>query len=99
LDLLSAKEVNYFSFLMKESAQGWRLKWFYIRDSSVADTQLPQFADVLEVVPRRSWKNILSPEEKPTTDRLFERFLRIKESDVQTMIGTEVAAVFLKRRV
>jgi hypothetical protein len=35
----------------------------------------------------------------PTADRLFERFLRIKESDGQTMIGTEVAAVFLKRRV
>jgi hypothetical protein len=53
----------------------------------------------LEAVPRRSWKNILSPDEKSTTDRLFERFLRIKESDGQTMIGTEVAAVFLKRRV
>jgi hypothetical protein len=29
----------------------------------------------------------------------FERLLEIKESDSQTMIGTEVAAVFLKRRV
>jgi hypothetical protein len=50
-------------------------------------------------VPRRSWKNILSPEEKPIVDKLFERVLRIKESDGQTMIGTEIAAVFLKRRV
>jgi hypothetical protein len=50
-------------------------------------------------MPRRSWKNILSPEEKPTADKLFERFLRIKESEGQTMIGTEVAAIFLKRRV
>ena len=30
---------------------------------------------------------------------MFDRFLRIKEADGQTMIGTEVAAVFLKRRV
>ena len=75
------------------------MKWFYIRDSSATDTQLPQFTDVLEAVPKKSWKNILSPDEKPTVDRLFERFLRIKESDGQTMIGTEVAAVFLKRRV
>jgi hypothetical protein len=73
---------------MKEYVQGWRLKWFYIKDSSVADTQLNQFVDVLEAVPRSSWKNILSPKEKPTADRLFERFLRIKELDGQTMIGT-----------
>ncbi|KAK1613753.1 hypothetical protein QYE76_019270 [Lolium multiflorum] len=32
-------------------------------------------------------------------DKLFDRFLRIKEADGQTMIGTEVAAVFLKRPV
>jgi hypothetical protein len=75
------------------------LKWFYIKDSSASDMQLPRFTDVLEAVPRISWKNILSPEEKPTADKLFKRVLRIKESDGQTMIGTEIAAIFLKRRV
>jgi hypothetical protein len=93
------KEVNYFNFPMKEFIQGWRLKWFYIRDSSATDTQLPYFTDVLEAEPKKSWKNILSPDEKPAVDRLFERFLRVKEFDGQTMIGTEVAVVFLERRV
>jgi hypothetical protein len=93
---VARKEVNYFNFPMKESVQGWRLKWFYIRDSSAADSQLPQFSDVLEAKPKKSWKNILSPDERPTVDKLFDRFLQIKESDGQTMIGTEVAAVFLK---
>ncbi|KAK1653019.1 hypothetical protein QYE76_070824 [Lolium multiflorum] len=92
-------EVNYFSFPMRESVQGWRLKWFYVKDSSTTESQLPRFADVLEAKPRHSWKNILSPDEKTTADKLFAKFLRIKESDGQTMIGTEVAAVFLKRRV
>jgi ligand-binding SRPBCC domain-containing protein len=46
---------------MRVSVQGWRLKWLYIRDSSAADMQLPRFTDVLEVMPKRSWKNILSP--------------------------------------
>jgi hypothetical protein len=96
---VACKEVNYFNFPMKESMQGWRLKWFYIRDSSTADSQLPQFSDVLEAKPKKSWKNILSPDEKPTVNKLFDRFLRIKESDGQTMIGTEVAVVFLKCRV
>jgi hypothetical protein len=91
------KEVKYFNFPMKESVQGWRLTWFYIRDSPTTDSQLPQFPDVPEAELKKSWKNILSPDEKPTVDRLFERFLQIKESDGQTMIGTEVAVVFFKR--
>jgi hypothetical protein len=94
------KEANYFNFLMRESVQGWRLKWFYIKDSSVSKMRLPKFADVLEVVPKKSWKNILSPEEKPAVDRLFNKVLRIKESDGYTMMGTEIATVvFLKRRI
>jgi hypothetical protein len=50
-------------------------------------------------VPKRSWKNILSPKEKPAVDRLFDRVLQIKESEGQTMMGTEIAAIFLKRRI
>jgi hypothetical protein len=68
---VARKEVNYFNFPMKESVQGWRLKWFYIRDSSAADSQLPQFSDVLEAKPKKSWKNILSPDEKSTVDKFF----------------------------
>jgi hypothetical protein len=91
--------VNYFSFPMRESVQGWRLKWFYVKDSLTTESQLPCFADVLEAKPKDSWKNILSSDEKTTVDELFAKFLRIKEADGQTMIGTEVAAVFLKHRV
>jgi wyosine [tRNA(Phe)-imidazoG37] synthetase (radical SAM superfamily) len=82
---------------MRESVQGWRLKWFYIKDSSVAKMRLLKFVDVLEAVPKKSWKNILSPEENHAVDRLFDKILRIKESDRQTMMGTEIAVVFLKR--
>jgi hypothetical protein len=84
---------------MRESVQGWRLKWFYVKDSLSPESQLPCFADVLEAKPKNSWKNILSPEERVAADELFAKFLRIKEADGQTMVGTEVAAVFLKRRV
>jgi hypothetical protein len=93
------KEANYFNFPMREPVQGWRLKWFYIKDSSVAKMRLPKFVDVLEAMLKKSWKNILSPKEKPALDRLFEKILRIKESYGQTMMGTEIAAVFLKRRI
>jgi hypothetical protein len=92
-------EVIYFIFPMRESVQGWRLKWFYVKDSSTTESQLPHFADVLKAKPKHSWKNILSPDERTAADELFVKFLLIKEADGQTMIGTEVAAVFLKRRV
>jgi hypothetical protein len=61
------------------------------------ETQLPRFSDVLEAKPKQSWKNTLSSDEKPAVDKLFDKFLQIKEADGQIMIGTEVAAVFLKR--
>jgi hypothetical protein len=96
---VARSDVNYFNFPMRESVQGWRLKWFYIKDSSSPESQLPCFVDVLEAKPKNSWKNVLSPDEKVAADELFARFLRIKEADGQTMVGTEVAAVFLKRRV
>jgi hypothetical protein len=92
-------EVNYFGFPMREYVQGWRLKWFYVKDSLTTESQLSCVADVLEAKPKDSWKNILSPDERAAADELFAKFLRIKEADGQTMIGTEVAAVFLKRRV
>jgi hypothetical protein len=86
---------------MRESVQGWRLKWFYLRDTSTTGHNmcLPKFVDILEVVPKKSWKNIITAEEKSVADKLFERVLQIMESDGQTMIDTEVVAVFLKRRI
>jgi hypothetical protein len=43
------KEVNYFNFPMKESIQGWRSKWFYLRDQPAPGhiTGLPRLVDVL----------------------------------------------------
>jgi hypothetical protein len=38
-------------------------------------------------------------QKKSVADRLFERVQQIKESDGQTMIGTEIVVVFLKRLI
>jgi hypothetical protein len=84
---------------MRESVQGWRLKWFYVRASSSPECRLPCYADVSEAKPKYSWKNILSTDERASAEELFAKFLQIKEADGQTMTGTEVAAVFLRRRI
>ncbi|KAK1612072.1 hypothetical protein QYE76_035745 [Lolium multiflorum] len=68
-------------------------------DSLSPECRLPCYADVTEAKPKDSWKNILSADERASAEELFAKFLRIKEADGQTMIGTEVAAVFLKRRI
>ncbi|KAK1684999.1 hypothetical protein QYE76_045847 [Lolium multiflorum] len=95
------KEVDYFDYPMKESVQGWRNKWFYLRDPVVPGrrSNLPLFDDVLVAHKKKSWNNALSPEEKATTDELFKQIVTLKNSGGMTMRGTEVVSVFLQRRV
>ncbi|KAK1610983.1 hypothetical protein QYE76_034656 [Lolium multiflorum] len=95
------KEVDYFDYPMKESVQGWRNKWFYLRDPVVPGrrSNLPPFEDVLVAHQKKSWRNALSPEERVTADRLFEQVVVLKNTGGLTMCGTEVVSVFLQRRV
>jgi hypothetical protein len=95
------KEVDYFDYPMKESVQGWRNKWFYLRDPLVPGRRLnlPPFEDRLIAKPKKSWQNILSPEERLTADRLFDQIVILKNTGGLTMCGTEVVSVFLQRRV
>ncbi|KAK1607612.1 hypothetical protein QYE76_031285 [Lolium multiflorum] len=95
------KEVDYLDYPMKESVQGWRNKWFYLRDPSISGrcSNLPPFEDKLIAKPKKSWQNTLSPDEKLTADRLFDQVVTLKNTGGLTMCGTEVVSVFLQRRV
>ncbi|KAK1664271.1 hypothetical protein QYE76_052430 [Lolium multiflorum] len=95
------KEVDYLNFPMKESVQGWRHKWFYLRDTPVPGrrSNLPPFKDVLVARPKKSWGNTLSPDENALADKLFEQVVDLKNAGGVTMCTTEVVSVFLKRRV
>jgi hypothetical protein len=48
------------------------LKWFYLRDQSAPghNTDLPEFVDVIEATPKKSWRNILTAKEKVTADEV-----------------------------
>ncbi|KAK1631400.1 hypothetical protein QYE76_005715 [Lolium multiflorum] len=95
------KEVDYLDYPMKESVQGWRNKWFYLRDPLVPGrrSNLPPFEDKLIAKPKKSWQNALSPEERATADKLFDQVVILKNTGGLTMCGTEVVSVFLQRRV
>jgi hypothetical protein len=86
---------------MRESVQGWRSKWFYLRDrpASGHHSNLPAFEDVLVAMPKKSWWNILTIEEKAIADNLYEKVLDLKNAGCRMMSDTMVAALFLRRRI
>ncbi|KAK1668452.1 hypothetical protein QYE76_056611 [Lolium multiflorum] len=89
------KEVDYFDYPMKESVQGWRNKWFYLRDPLVPGrrSNLPPFEDKLIAQPKKSWRNALSPEERAIADRLFDQVVIVKNTGGLTMCGTEAPVI------
>ncbi|KAK1683116.1 hypothetical protein QYE76_043964 [Lolium multiflorum] len=95
------QDVDYLDYPMKESVQGWRNKWFYLRDPAVSGqrSNLPPFEDKLATKPKKSWQNALSPEERVIADKLFDQVVALKNTGGLTMCGTEVVSVFLQCRV
>jgi hypothetical protein len=95
---VAQKEVNYFNFPMRESVQGWRSKWFYLRDrpASGHHSNLLVFEDVLKAVPKNSWRNALTAKEKAVADKLYEKVLDLKNAGGQTMCGTKIDDLFLR---
>ncbi|KAK1619021.1 hypothetical protein QYE76_024538 [Lolium multiflorum] len=87
--------------MMKESVQGWRQKWFYLRDIPVSGwrSNLPPFEDVPLAVPKKPWRNTLTGEESALADQLYEKVMDLKNAEGLTMCGTAVVSVFLKRWV
>ncbi|KAK1663043.1 hypothetical protein QYE76_051202 [Lolium multiflorum] len=97
VDFVVRKEVDYFDYPMKESVQGWRNKWFYLRDPLVPGrrSNLPPFEDVLIAQPKKSWRNTLSPEERVIADKLFDQVVVLKNTGGLTMCGTRVSSADL----
>ena len=62
-------------------------------------SRLPQLVDVLDAQPKATWRNTLTAEENPAAEELYQKLQVLMEAGGQTMVGTEVAALFLKRRI
>ena len=70
-----------------------------MRQSENRPASLPTFKDELIAKPKKTWSNTLSAEEEVTAGALYQRVQAIRVVGGQTSIGTEIAALFLRRRI
>jgi hypothetical protein len=93
---------QYLEFSMAISIQGWRKKWFYIKDEKVSSS------DQYEIAPFDAAKNLkkLATWDSPPTEAemedikpLLARIQALKSDDRGALSGTQMMVSFLQRRV
>ena len=97
----SAKSSSYFSFKTLTSCQGWREKWFYIRNSAEEPHScgIPTFSASRKVTAKVSWKHALTSEESAEVSDLMNRIETLHGKVDITTFGLRVTAMFVNRRV
>jgi hypothetical protein len=87
---------------MAASVQGWRSKWFYIKDrkSSLEDEfGLPPFDASQEVKKLKSWDSLPSDAETKQILPLLSRIQSLKGGQGGALSGIQLMAFFIQRRV
>jgi len=94
-------DVDYFDIRMLESVQGWRKKWFYVRDETNAAQPhgLPPFEADAEVKKKRSWRHDLSATEAREADQLLAKVKALQETAGMEVTGIHLISTFIRRRV
>ena len=92
---------EYFDLNMVDSAQGWRRRWFYIRDepSPGQVNGLEPFSAGSEIRKKRTWANELNPVEAAEVEKLMERVRFLRNTAGQEVTGFQIMATFIRRRV
>lgn len=92
--------VAYFDLKMKESVQGWRSKWFYMRDEKRAGQKfgLAPFLDA-PVVKKKSWKYATTEAEDQEADQLLKSISILLSQKRKELSRTSIYSLFIKRRV
>jgi hypothetical protein len=95
-------EAQYLKFSMAASVQGWRTKWFYIKDckSSPEDEyDLPPFDASQEVKKLVSWNMLPSDAEVEQILPLLSRIKALKGDQGGALSGIQHMAFFVQHRV
>jgi hypothetical protein len=87
---------------MAASVQGWRQKWFYIKDQKVTTSNqygLPPFDANQNLTKLTTWDAPPSEAEVEVIKPLLTHIQRLKSAAGGGLIGTQLMAFFLQRRI
>jgi hypothetical protein len=94
-------DVEYFNLRKSESVQGWRKKWFYIRDEAGASQVhgLPEFSPDAIIKKKKSWKHKLATSEVEEASKLFTQVATLQSTAGKEVTGIHLISTFIRRRV
>jgi hypothetical protein len=91
-------ESQYLEFSMAASVQGWRKKWFYIKDRKVSSSDqyvIAPFDASKEVKKLTSWDSPPTEAEMEEIKPLLDRIQELKGGRGGALSGTQLMAFFL----
>jgi hypothetical protein len=95
-------ESQYLEFSMAASVQGWRKKWFYIKDRKVSSSDqygIAPFDASKEVKKLASWDSPPTEAEMEEIKPLPTHIQELKSGRGGALSGTQLMAFFLQRRI
>jgi hypothetical protein len=95
------QDVEYFNLQTPENNPGWRTKWFYAEDKSIAGQNfgLEEFRPTTTIRPRASWAHELSEEEMKITQPLMEKIQQLRAMPRKELSGLQLICTFIERRI
>jgi hypothetical protein len=95
-------ESHYLEFNMATLVQGWRQKWLYIKDQKATASDqygLPPFDTNQNLTKLTTWDTPPSEAEVEVIKPLLTRIQRLKSTAGGELIGMQLMAFFLQRRI
>ena len=101
ITISSKVEVDYFNLEKLDSVQGWRKKWFYIKDQFTVGQQygLTPFDPAAHLKKCRGWEHKLSPTKVKLAEPLVQRVVDLRRKSGPEVTGLQLIALFVKRCV
>jgi hypothetical protein len=95
-------EAHYLEFNMSASVQGWRKKWFYIKDQKTASSDkfgISPFDANKNLMKLTSWDSPPTEAEIEDIKPLLTRIQSLKSATGGALTGMQLMVFFLQRRI
>jgi hypothetical protein len=95
-------EAHYLEFSMAASVQGWRKKWFYIKDQKISSSDqfgVAPFDANQRLQKLASWDSPPTEAEFEELKPLLSRIQSLKSAAGSALTGTQLMAFFLQTRI